>query len=53
MTEPVTRTPSWRRLLRAALVVLVVAALAWVVRGIPVAEIADALRQLTAGEIVV
>lgn len=52
MTEPGTRVPA-RRLLQIAAIVLVVAAVAWVVRGIPLAEIAGALRRLTVGEIVV
>ncbi len=53
MTEPGARVPAARRLLQIAAIVLVVAAVAWVVRGIPLAEIAGALRRLTVGEIVV
>lgn len=53
MTETGPRAPVGRRLLKWAAVLLVVAALAWVVRGIPLAEVASALRRLTTGEIAV
>jgi uncharacterized protein (TIRG00374 family) len=53
MTETGVRPPARRHLLRVAVVVLVVAAVAWVVRGTPLAEIAGALRRLTAGEVAV
>lgn len=53
MTEPGAGAPAGRRLVMWAAVLVVAAALAWVAREIPLAEVVAALRRLTAGEIAV
>jgi len=51
MTESARRVSGRRRVLRWAVALIVAAALLWVVRGIPLSEVATTLRRLTAGEI--
>jgi len=53
MTESATRVSGRRRVLRWAVALIVAAALLWVLRGIPLAEVATTLRRLTPVEIAV
>jgi uncharacterized protein (TIRG00374 family) len=53
MTEPGARAPAGRRLPQVVAILVVAAALAWVARGIPLAEVAAAVRRLTTSEIAI